>query len=169
MDYLCERVPAHRKADPVGKSQSLTRREREQIAQARAHPVAWLLRKAAYKFGSVESTPTHWLQSLNTNADDRARQSKEWPRTVNQLGRAARVLRPGLLLLDVEITFRRRGNARLFRIETTEAAARRRHYEATKPEREAARITRIHEDRAVSRAINDHTREMQRQQRRKKH
>lgn len=155
----------------MGTSPILTRRERELIKKTRSDPVAWTLRIIAHKFGSAETTPKNWLATLNYHADERARQSKEWPRTVNQLGRAARVLRPGLLLLDVEITFRRRGNARLWRVETAEYAAHRRHYEATKPEREAARIARIHADKAIFKSIREHIREMrrhERQQRRRK-
>lgn len=115
-----------------------TRREKRQIVTTRAHPVAWLLRRAAARFGCIETSANEWLLALNRNARDDAKASKDWPTTPNQLGRLFGELRGGLELLGVEVTFRRSNGARLWRVESLEnrqkreaEAANRRHFEST--------------------------------------
>lgn len=138
----------------------LARSERRQIAAAQLHPVAWLLRRAAARFGCIEASANDWLLALNRNARDDAKASKDWPSTPNQLGRLFGELRGGLELLGVEVAFRRSNGARLWRVESKqhakqreEEAARRRHFEATRPQREEAERAHRRAENALFRSI----------------
>lgn len=139
-----------------------TRRQKRQIAAVEAHPVAWMLRQAARKAGSAEFGAADWLQGLNNNATEAARGSKEWPKTPNQLGRLFGELSEGLALLGVEVTFRRSRGARLWRVESAEHAARRRHLESTRPQFEAEWRAHQREENALFRSIRADARQRQR-------
>lgn len=119
-----------------------TRREKAHKARAELSPVAWLLRRAA-RLGTVEASAAAWLEWLNAKAPDDAKALEEWPSTPNQLGRLFGELREGLGFLGVEVSFRRSNGARLWRVESAEHAASRRHFEATQAEWEKA--NRAHE------------------------
>lgn len=139
-----------------------TRREKHQIAAAQLHPVAWMIRRAARKAGSAEFGAAVWLQGLNRNATEAARGAKEWPKTPNQLGRLFGELSEGLALLGVEVTFRRSCGARLWRVESAEHAASRRHLEATRPQFEAEWRAHQREENALFRSIRADARRRQR-------
>ena len=130
--------------------------QRQRLARnfAEVHPVAWLLRIAARRFASVEATPSQWLETLNRNATEQARASKDWPTTANQLGRTFGELREGLALLGVELSFRRTSKGgRLWRVETMQAGAARRHWQATRRERAAEYIAQQREQTAHATAL----------------
>ena len=115
----------------------MNRRQKRARNFAQAHPVAWMLRRAARWFGGAEASATDWLQELNRNATAQARASKDWPKSANQLGRIFGELCEGLELLGVELSFRRTAHGRLWRVESAQHAAKRRHWEATQAEADA--------------------------------
>jgi hypothetical protein len=135
------------------KTERPTRRQRQQQSQAEAHPVAWALRQIAREHGSVETTPSQWLQIINDQADDHARRLSAWPATPNQLGASFRELARGLELLGIFMSFRRSNGRRLWKLETVEHADARRHFHATRPQREELRIAREAQDKALLKAV----------------
>lgn len=137
----------------MGKSATpLTRRQRERKAQAEAHPVAWVLRQLVPQSGILKGSSTRWLELLNDRAADHLKQSRAWPTTANQLGVLFGELSEGLQLLGVVLSFQRFNGVRLWRCETQETVVQRRHFEATKPEREVMRKAREREERQLIRA-----------------
>lgn len=135
-----------------------TRREKSQKARAELSRVAWLLRRVAARFGCVEASASAWLEWINNKASDQARASKDFPTTPNQLGRTFGELREGLALLGVEVSFRRSNGARLWRVEAAQHAARPRHFEATRSEREKAEREQRRVENALFRSIRSNMR-----------
>lgn len=128
-------------------AKQLTRRQRK--AQAEAHPIAWVLRQLVAQVGSVEGSSTQWLQLLNDRAADHLKQSRAWLTTASHLGVLFGELSEGLQLLGIILTFRCSNGVRLWRCETQEVAARRRHFAQTQAELEAMRKTREREERQL--------------------
>ncbi len=137
----------------------LTRRQKRQIAAAQLHPVAWQLRRWAARRGMIEASASEWLKWLVKRAPDEAKLSDSWPRTPNQLGRLLGEMREGLTLLDVEVSFRRSNGLRVWRVESVEHATARRHWEATKEEREESYRAQRREEKARFREFRDFARQ----------
>ena len=80
-------------------------RQRKRAAQlARAHPIAWMLRRAAAQAGSVQGPATLWFYQLNSAAPAEAKARADWPQTPEQLARIFSELREGLAALGVILT-----------------------------------------------------------------
>lgn len=140
----------------------LTRRQREQKAKAESHPVAWCLRQIAREHGSVEGSSTRWLQLLNDHAPDHLKQS-----TANQLGVLFGELTDGLTFLGVVLSFRRSNGVRLWRCETAEIAAARRHFDTHRQEYKAASIVHKREDQRLINQIRAQHRVLESRRQRK--
>ncbi len=142
-----------------------TRREKTHKARAELSPVAWQLRRVAARCGRVEASAGQWLMELNRVAPDDAKASKDWPTTPNQLGRLFGELREGLALLGVEATFHRSNGARVWRVESVQHAARRRHFDATLIERKEDERARERAENALLRSIKANWRRQNRKTR----
>ena len=77
------------------------RRRKREIAIARAHPIAWMLRRAAAEAGSVYAPASGWLFHLTAAAPDDATSADDWPRTPNALSKVFGELSEGLAALGV--------------------------------------------------------------------
>ena len=71
---------------------------------ARAHPIAWMLRRVATQAPSVHGPATLWLYQLNSVAPDDIKARADWPQTPEQLARIFSDLREGLAALGVTLT-----------------------------------------------------------------
>ena len=74
---------------------------------ARAHPIAWMLRRVATQTASVHGPATLWLYQLNSVAPDEIKARADWPQTPQQLACIFSELREGLAALGVTLTRKR--------------------------------------------------------------
>ena len=158
-----------RRINPLGKLQTLlTRKQRQQKAEAELSAVAWVLRyQLVPQFGSLETSSTRWLELLNDHATDHLKQSCAWPTTANQLGQLFSALSEGLELLGVVLSFRRSNGVRLWRCETAEIAAKRRHCAANRVNLEEMRRTQRAADQQLLKQIQAQRRVLDQQRGRK--
>ena len=80
------------------------RRRKRAMNKARAHPIAWLLRRAAADAGSVHAPASAWLFHLNNAAPDDAIARPDWPTTPEELARTFAELSEGLAALGVIVS-----------------------------------------------------------------
>lgn len=104
------------------------RRQRQQHARAEADPVCWTLRELT-RHGLVagEASATAWLDLLDTHASDPARSNPAWPKNPAQLGRSFSKISESLAFFGLNLSFRRVGRVRLWRLETLKSGAACRH------------------------------------------
>ncbi len=146
----------------------LTRRQREQRAQAQADPLAWAVRQVASELAMAETSASGWLEALAERATEQARSAPEWPKCPEQLGRRFGELSEGLALLGVILSHRRSGSlGRLWRAETVAHCEKRRHFEAMQKKQREAQALREREEQAQLRAAISLARELRRRERRK--
>ncbi len=80
------------------------RRHKRQINDARAHPIAWMLRRVAVQAPSVYGPATLWLSQINETATAADRARDDWPQTPEQLARLFGELSEGLAALGVIVS-----------------------------------------------------------------
>jgi hypothetical protein len=80
------------------------RRQKRRINDARAHPIAWMLRRVVAQAESIHAPATVWLHQLNATAPSDARARDDWPQTPEQLAAIFADLSEGLAALGVIIS-----------------------------------------------------------------
>ncbi len=138
----------------------LTRRQRGQRRIIAADALCWTLRMMltdpSLHFDGAEAPASIWLAALTLKSTERSRLSPQFPKHPAQAGRRfAELSQAGSLeqFFGIYLTFRRKGSARLWKIETTA----RRHLVQEQADRESDAKAREREKKRSMRAAKAQT------------